>query len=209
MFDQLDPLVLFVLVLPGILSLKMMSVLQPTKSDELLKNQLMEALAFGVFNAAFWILVDGDILTALSDPTDRESHKRLYGLLGFLAIFCTPLLWATMLHLILVFAEGQGWIVGRHKEAFDDFFSRRPSCWIMIYMKDGSQILGYFGDQSYATSYPNSGHLYLEKIVALDAFGAPAGIVEGSMGVVVNRDQYSYIEITDVDKEDIEENGNG
>ena len=47
--------------------------------------------------------------------------------------------------------------------AFSEIERSESTAIITFTMNDGSEIIGFFGENSYATSYPNSGSIYLEK----------------------------------------------
>ena len=80
------------------------------------------------------------------------------------------------------------------KTAWDDFFSQASEgCWVMVNMKDGDIIGGRFTKNSYASAYPNPGHIYIEELwdVSKDkTFDAP---IVGSSGVILRPDDYDYL----------------
>ena len=63
----------------------------------------------------------------------------------------------------------------------------------MVKMKDGDIIGGRFTKNSYASAYPNPGHIYIEELwdVSKDkTFDAP---IVGSSGVILRPDDYDYL----------------
>ena len=48
--------------------------------------------------------------------------------------------------------------------AWDYYFDKRNPSWVLVHLKDGTLIGGLFGDDSYATSFPTDGDIYLEKV---------------------------------------------
>lgn len=77
--------------------------------------------------------------------------------------------------------------------AWDWYFSQRPTSILLVHMKDGTEVIGYFGNKSYATSFPNDGSLYLEKAYTKDDNGN-LKLVENSSGILVAKDQHISIE---------------
>lgn len=66
---------------------------------------------------------------------------------------------------------------------------------MLIHLENGNLIGGYFGANSYATSFPNQGDLYLEAVyeVAEDGtFGEP---IEDTDGMIITSDDYHYVEL--------------
>ena len=57
---------------------------------------------------------------------------------------------------------------------------------------------GYYGQNSYATSYPNNGDLYLETVYAVDDNGKFGDVIENSNGLLICKDKYTYIETFNV-----------
>jgi hypothetical protein len=53
---------------------------------------------------------------------------------------------------------------------------------------------GFFGDQSFAGLYPDSGHLYIQELWKLGSNGEFESKVEGSQGIVLRPEDYQMIE---------------
>lgn len=49
-------------------------------------------------------------------------------------------------------------------KAWDTFFRRGQNCWVVATMKGGRVFAGYFGPNSYASSFPAEEDIYLEKL---------------------------------------------
>jgi hypothetical protein len=77
--------------------------------------------------------------------------------------------------------------------AWDWYFSQRPASILLVHMKDGSEVIGSFGSKSYATSFPNDGSIYLEKVYAKDDNGNLKS-VENNNGILIAKDQHTSIE---------------
>ena len=63
----------------------------------------------------------------------------------------------------------------------------------MIHLKNGEEIVGYFGSQSYATSFPNDGSIYLEKTCTKDENGN-IDILQDSDGILIANNKYLSIQ---------------
>ena len=73
--------------------------------------------------------------------------------------------------------------------AWDVTFKSVPPTYVRIRMRDGSWFAGWFGTNSYASSYPDAQGLYVEIEYAVDIKGALAEPISGSGG--------SFIDCTD------------
>lgn len=69
-------------------------------------------------------------------------------------------------------------------------------------MKDGTRFAGYFGENSYASSFPDPKSLYLELSYGIDEHGTITGVTEGSRGAVIDCTDAVLIEIVDTPSSD-------
>lgn len=186
-----NTLVLFVtFAVPGFLSMKVYGLFHAVE-DVGLKDSILEAIAFGIVNFAlmFWSV------RFLLDPTIFVSSPWVaYGLV-VLVFFISPIIWPTLLHFILEFLAQKRMILQRNKTSWDDFFVRREPAWIIVHFSDGRKIGGWYGENSYASLYPNSGHIYLEEVWRLDAEGRFLEKVQATKGIVLRPDDYSFVEL--------------
>jgi hypothetical protein len=79
------------------------------------------------------------------------------------------------------------WFQNPTPTAWDYYFKQRKSCFIKIYLKNSSMIGGYFSNNSYATSFPNEGDIYLECQWSFDADGHFLEPLHGSKGILARR----------------------
>lgn len=174
-------------VLPGFLSIQVWTLIHPSE-DRLLKDVLLDAIAFSVVNAALlWV--------PISIAPAVESVWLRWTLIVVIFIIA-PLSWPKLLDLLLAEAADNGWILSRHRTAWDDFFARRRPCWVIVHLADGRRIGGYFGSKSYATLFPQSGHIYIEELWTLnEETGAFETAVPDSNGILLRPGDYHFVEI--------------
>ena len=178
------------IVLPGFLSIQVWTLIHPSE-DRLLKDVLLDAVAFSVVNAALlWIPI------SLAPQVETLWLRWVLILLIFVV---APLSWPKLLDVLLTKAASRGWILSRHRTAWDDFFARRRPCWVIVHLADGRRIGGYFGAKSYATLFPQSGHIYIEELWSLnEETGAFETAVPDSNGIVLRPGDYHFVEIKGV-----------
>jgi hypothetical protein len=177
--------------LPGFISLQVWSLIIPT-SERTLKDSIPEAIAFGVLNA----VIGAPLLLAVSP----SSVWYLYGLL-LLTLIVLPAFWPFALKRGLRLLSASDVILKQARNGWDEAFLRREPLFIIVHLKDGRRIGGYFGYQSFAGVYPASGHLYLETLWALDAGGKFVAPVPDSRGIVLRPDDYHFVELLRVPEE--------
>lgn len=175
-------------ILPGFLIMKIIRLKVPNK-DFLLKDMLFEAFSYSLLNLSIigWI------------PYLLLSNNHIgWSIFAFIFILIiSPIILATG-YIKVVGSK----FFGKHFDiqmptAWDWYFSQRPNSVLLIKLKDNSEIIGYFGETSYATSYPNDGSIYLEKVYIKDEKGALM-IVENSNGILIAKDQYTTIEFYNI-----------
>jgi len=178
------------LVLPGFISMRIFDLFNPSDKRPVAES-LLEGLAFGVLNAfvffPLWLVFDGP---AFIDQFPVRSY-----IVALLALVIAPTVWGMLVHWALGWLAGNGLIPGRHKTPFDAFFSKREPCWVIVHLDSGKRVGGFFGQKSYASLYPHSGHLYLEEMWTLSETGAFVEPVEASKGMFFRSGDYHLIEI--------------
>jgi hypothetical protein len=182
------------LVLPGFLSIRVFGLLFPLE-NRALKDSLFEALAFSVINAALmswaiYLIAQTNSLVAIAA-------------LSFATFLVAPVAWPFLLRAILLRLADKNVIMRMHKNAWDDLFARRQPLWLIVHLKDGRKLAGFFGSRSYAGLSPNSGHLYIEQLWKLDEDGRFLNPVERSAGIVLRPDDYHFVEAFSLEDEKV------
>lgn len=78
--------------------------------------------------------------------------------------------------------------------AWDYKFSRTavPE-WILVTFKDGSQVAGWFGSDSFASSETGERDLFIQEVYTINLEGSWEP-VEGSAGILIRQDEIKHIE---------------
>lgn len=186
-FDFL--LVLFFIV-PGFISMRVYALLRPTESGPL-KENIYEAVTFSVIN---YVLMEWSVPLARKYGAAADGTiPRL--LLLSAAFVIVPALLPILLNFVLGKLEHRGYVLRRAKSAWDNFFLRRQSCWIIVHLKDGRRMGGYFGRKSFASLYPSSGHLYVEELWSLGPNGEFEAPIDRSEGLILRPGDYHLVEV--------------
>lgn len=183
---------LLALVLPGFISIRVYSLIHPSENKPL-KDILLDAIAYSVLNAALlWFLVQDYLLV---------STPLLSWPVMVLVFVLAPAGWPFLLNRLLISLAHRNIVLFRHRTGWDDFFSRRNPCWLRVHLHDGTVIAGYFGERSYATLFPQSGHLYMEQLWNVDA---GTGEIQGeepiSAGIILKPDDYRFVEVAKIEE---------
>lgn len=180
---------LIALFLPGFISLKLHRFLErrPATAAE----ALIDVVGFSLLNAVvlFWpIYLNGTLLA------DKQPYWRAIVANAALVCIVGPVAWPLVLRLVERYAIRGGLLLGEQKTAFDAYFSTNEPCWVIVHLKDGSRIGGYFGGDSYASAHPHSGDFYLQELWNLDEEGVFSGPISNSKGAIFHRSDYVWLE---------------
>ena len=179
----------FILVLPGLVSMHVYRLVMPA-SDIDWKTSLLEAFFYGGLNFGLCM----PILVPIHLADFPATHGIAYGILMALVLVVMPVAWPILIRLLLNWQPLRKWIVIPLPTAWDFYFHRRRPCIALVHLRNGEMIGGYFGGNSYATSFPRQGDIYLENVVSVDEAGKFVDYVTDSDGVLLTRDVYEYIE---------------
>lgn len=89
--------------------------------------------------------------------------------------------------------------------AWDYVFSGRNPYWVILHLKDGRNIGGVYGGNSFTSSYPNPQDIYLEEVWRLNDENLFIEPIEKSNGILIKMDEIASIEFFEYtqDKEDV------
>lgn len=82
---------------------------------------------------------------------------------------------------------------------WDWIFSRTDPCYLLVTLRDGAQVAGYFGGQSMASSDRTCRDLYLERAFVVSTEG-PWVEIERSGGIFIEGSQIATIEFRTEDR---------
>lgn len=182
-WSQLAFLILF--ALPGFISLQIWGLIVPS-SERSFGQMLPEAIAFGVLNA----VVTGPFVVWIAPG----SSWGLYSVL-LIALVGLPALWPFVIKSAMRWLYRRGIVLNPARNGWDAAFLHQEPYFVIVHLKDGRRIGGYYGYNSYAGVHPCSGHLYLETIWALDEEGRFTDALPGSKGMILRPDDYHLVEL--------------
>jgi hypothetical protein len=177
-----------VFVVPGYVALKVFDLRVPGTSRDFATG-LIEVVCISMLNLSVvaWPLS----LIAVT----RSSLSFVYSLAWFVLFVVVPAGLAT----IAVWLLSQPWM--RHivlhpcRSAWDFFFVRGQTCWVICHLKSGDRVAGYFGRNSMASSFPRPEQLYLEDVWELDEESGFLRPTNESLGAIIQREDCTLIEL--------------
>lgn len=186
-FESLGFFVAF--IWPGVLAQQVYRLVMPTRAFEW-KEAVGQGLFYSILN---YIILFLPALFLLNEK-NLETHPVWYWAALVLLLILGPAALAVgykSLHKLKWLGK---WVQAPYQTSWDYFFDQRIACFIRVHLKDGRMIGGYWGKGSYASAYPHEGDLYISRAVQVAADGTLTGAVEGSRGILIRKEEYSFLE---------------
>ena len=193
-------IVLLFLLVPGFVFIRVVDTLHPGRRQTM-GHQIIDVGFWSVAVLAVWFL-PALLLFRYGPGLSYGLYPLLLFVLILLGVFATPLLLAYILHRL----ELRGTLKKLGTKP-----SPTPSDWVfsgsaddhynvLFHRKDGKDLGGYFGENSFATSSPNGQEIFVEEVWRLDEGGRFIERVEGTRGAIVNREDCDLIEFFEAPK---------
>lgn len=191
-------LILVAFVMPGFIARQVISFGYP-RSEPSEGKQLLESIALSSVNYAIfsWLIV-----IALKHHA-YESTPVLIGTL-LLILLVSPI----FLGIVLLRISETNWVremriklgmANPIPTAWDCYFRKGNSCWVLATLKNGELVGGLYGPKSAASSFPASQDIYLEKLCKLSESGEMRSWVEHSAGAIIQMDNVDLLEFYNLD----------
>lgn len=189
---------LFLLVaFPGLISARVYRLIMPAREMEwghaVLEGLFYSAVNFALGLPVLWWLVLGH------DPLADTGR---YVVAAVLVLLVGPIIWPFVLVALFKSKAVTKRIQVPYPTAWDWFFDKRQPVFALVHLAGGDVVGAYWGGESYAGSFPNDGDIYFEGVYAVDSAGRFGDPVPNTRGVLLRKDQYSYIELFDVPAEE-------
>jgi hypothetical protein len=187
-------ILVFFLVVPGFLFIRVFDNLLPGRRRDL-GQQIIDVGSWSFVIMTLWFL-PALILFRLSDRLPEWLYYLLLLALVVLGALVTPILLAYIFYRM----EGRGYLKNLGNKP-----SPTPSDWVFsgsaddhyyvrFHRKEGKDLGGYFGENSFAASSANGQEIYVEEVWRLDEGGRFIERVKGTRGAIVNREDCELIE---------------
>ncbi len=178
-------------ILPGAISMYVYGLKVPQKEFDL-KVRIAEAICFSLVNFMIvWLPVREALATGAA-----VTYPIIGWLVPILGVVVVPVAWPLILVRLLQLAEQRGWIAVRARTAWDDFFGRQKTeCWRQVQLMDGSLIGGRFGRESFASSWPDPGHVFMQEVWRLDEDGYFVEPLPRSAGILLRPADYKLVRV--------------
>lgn len=180
---SVDKIFLFIaFVIPGFVTYKVYELICASGETPDFGTKIIDAIAYSCMNYAALSL----LIYAVESSKLRDVHPELYILFYVFTLLIFPIILAFIWKKMRLSQWAQSNAPHPTKKAWDFFFSQRKTCFLVITLSDGTKVGGFFGLNSFATSYPEPYELFIEEEWILSEDGAFDRAVNGSLGILVS-----------------------
>lgn len=176
----------------------------PTPDDASTSTRVLQALAVSAALDAIYMVVLGPTLVDLADAGDGTpgvggvtERPRLAGLVAFVLLFAVPVTLAALDYLRLQ----RGWTMRLAYDptprAWDFAFRDISPTYVRILTTDGTWLGGWYGENSFVSSYPEPREVFIETAHLMEPDGKFGGEQPGSNGLYVRCDDIRAVELVD------------
>lgn len=200
-------LVTLVLIVPGFVYQNVrIRVAGRTPADTELAGRVLRAIvASTVFALAYLLALGPEIVDTAQARGDTLDEPRRLALLGFCAAFVIPAASAVVIHVRwsksflqhpIRTLRDEGWTrYDPRPTAWDVAFQDAAVGFVRVRMGDGSWFAGYYGANSYASSYPDPPNLFVEASFDINDLGEIQDQIINTRGAVIDCTNAVLIEL--------------
>lgn len=186
-----DKLILFLLfVIPGFISIKAYELFLPSiKKDS--SSQLIDAVAYSCLNYAVTLLP----IIYVENTNLKKEYSICYYLFYLFVFIGLPILWAFLWKKLRETKRFQKLAPHPIQKPWDYIFSKQKPYFIKVVLTNGTIVGGYYGENSFSSSYPSPEQIYLEQSWIIKDNGSGFKRVKNDTeGILIMETQISYIE---------------
>lgn len=185
------------ILVPGFIYSGMLSAFVPTRAHKERESLLLRYLTATAFNYA----ICSPLIFLLLSGIAFARQPAWQALSWFFIVFLAPMILA-MVRARIAQRDGLRRLFQRLglrtinpiPTGWDWIFSTTDPCYVLVTLRDGAEIAGYFGPRSMASSDPERKDIFLERVYTVPPDDGPWKAVEHSLGVYVDGAQIAYIE---------------
>ena len=177
-------------VWPGWLAARTYGHLMPMRRLEW-KDSITEGVFFSTIN---YIVFLPAALFVLRNDNFKAYPWSCWGCIALL-LFIGPVLLAIVYRQLFRWKWLAKRIQAPYPTPWDYFFDKREQCFILAHLKSGAMVGGFWGRDSYASSFPRDGDLYITTACKVDQNGVFTEVVEQSKGILIRKEDYTYLEL--------------
>ncbi|MBT2896698.1 DUF6338 family protein [Streptomyces sp. McG3] len=172
----------------------------PVPGERDLGERVLRAIVASIALDALYAVVAGPALVGLARGTGGGwggfvERPRLVGSVAVVLFLVVPAVAAVAVSLVDRQRRKARFL--RTPTAWDHAFRDREPCFVRVRLKDGNWAGGWYGDRSYASSYPHPAELYLESARVMGGDGSFGARVRGTAGLRLRAEDFDVLEFVE------------
>ncbi|MFF8266622.1 DUF6338 family protein [Streptomyces sp. NPDC016562] len=172
----------------------------PVPGERDLGERVLRAIVASIALDALYAVVAGPALVRLVRGTGGGwdgfvERPRVVGFVALVLFLVVPAVAAVTVSLVDRQRRKARFL--RTPSAWDHAFRDREPCFVRVRLKDGNWAGGWYGDRSYASSYPHPAELYLESARVMGADGSFGVRVQGTAGLRLRAEDFDVLEFVE------------
>lgn len=188
LWEKSKILIFIIFVIPGFISMKLYSILHPNENLDTTKT-IVEVITYSCINYAIWFCAIYYI-----EVTHFFDGPFTYALFYLFVLFVSPILLTLALVWIRSWKCMNKFMPHPTGRAWDYVFGLKQSAWVIVTLKGGGKIAGKYSNNSFSSSSPNPGHLYLEENWVLNDDGGLERSRTDTQGILILSNDIETIE---------------
>lgn len=191
-----EVVVIILFIIPGFITDRVIALTIPRSKRES-TELILTAITFSCINYAIfsWLIV----LMTVYDFSSQ--HKNIFICCWVVILLVGPIIEGIVFNQ-LVNSNLYNWLFDLLKlknirlipKSWDYHFGKEEPYWILITLKDGLKLAGFFGSKSFASSFPAEEDLYIEELWRIDDEGKFKEPIQNSGGCLIQRKDICCIE---------------
>lgn len=179
---EADKLFLFIaFVVPGFITLKTYELISSSGKVEDFGTKIIDAIAYSCVNYSLL----GILIYSVETSRLSNVHPKLYVAFYVFVVLVFPAIIAFIWKKIRLSDFAQKNAPHPTLMPWDYVFSKRIPYYLAITLTNGEKIGGYYGPNSFASGFPSSPQIFMEKEWIINSDGGFDREVDGTIGVIV------------------------
>ncbi|MFF3256402.1 DUF6338 family protein [Actinacidiphila glaucinigra] len=172
----------------------------PVPGERDLGERVLRAIVASIALDALYAVVAGPALVRLARGAGGGwdgfvDRPRVVGFVAVVLFLVVPAMAAVTVSLVDRQRRKARFL--RTPSAWDHAFRDREPCFVRVRLKDGNWAGGWYGNRSYASSYPHPAELYLESARVMGADGSFGARVRGTAGLRLRGEDFDVLEFVE------------
>ena len=175
------------LIVPGFVGLKVYDLLMPGDQRNF-ADSIVELVSYSMINLGImsWLI--------LWASGSWEAYPWRFYLAVVAVVFASPTALAIAWYNVHGRLARRGLVLDPMPTAWDHLFSKKRTLWVLVHLNNGKKFGGFYGKDSYATTYPTEESLYLEEVWRVDGNGRFKKRIERTSGMWVKGSECRIVE---------------